>query len=72
MQYPIGEEDKLKGVVDLLEIEEIIFSGKYGEYYEKREISKKSELHYRMNKERNKIIEEVGNYDDEIAEMYLN
>lgn len=30
MQYPIGEEDKLKGVVDLLEIEEIIFSGKYG------------------------------------------
>ena len=35
MQYPIGECEKLKGVIDLCSMEEITFGGEYGETIEK-------------------------------------
>ena len=72
MQIPIGEYEKLKGMIDLCSMEEIEFHGEYGERIEKKTIEANTEKHNLMMEERRKMIEVVGNYDEKIAEMYLN
>jgi hypothetical protein len=72
MQYPIGEADLFRGVYDLAMMEEIIFGGKFGENMEKKKISKDHPKFKELLGHRMKLIEQIGNYNEEIGDMYLN
>jgi elongation factor G len=68
LQLAIGAEDKFEGVVDLVEMREIAFSGD-AEDPEVRELA--PERADEAKAAREKLIETVGDGDDQIAELYL-
>ncbi|CRH02757.1 elongation factor G, putative [Plasmodium relictum] len=77
LQIPIGIEQKLKGVYDLIEKKGYLFKGKNGIFVE--EIKEEEILKYDpsfsfQTKEllRNRIFEKLADIDDEFAEIYLN
>ena len=72
MQLPVGESEKFRGMIDLCSMEEIEFHGEYGERMERKIVEANTEKHNMMLEKRKKIIEVVGNYEEKIAEMYLN
>jgi elongation factor G len=68
--YPIGAEDKFEGVVDLLTREAIYFDGDNGETIRKEacpEALKAGVEEYRL-----KLVEAMGDFDDTIAEAFLD
>lgn len=67
--YPIGAEDKFEGVVDLVTMKAIYFDGDNGE--KMREEAIPSELEADCKKYREELIAAVGDFDDVIAEKYL-
>ncbi len=70
MQIPIGIEDQLEGVVDLIQQKAIYFKGDQGEKVEYANIPenlKEDSLKYR-----NEMIEKLADFDDELAEKFLN
>ena len=70
MQIPIGLEGQLEGVVDLVRQKAIYFKGEQGETVEYADIPenlKKDSLKYR-----NEMIEKLADFDDELAEKFLN
>ena len=69
MQIPIGEEDSLSGVIDLLEMQAYKFDGKMGEIIEKIDIPE--EYKDIAQKERASTIEKIAELDDNLAERYL-
>lgn len=71
IQIPIGAEDQLKGVVDLIEMKGLVWSEatKFGAEYHAGEIP--ADLVETANEWREKLIEAVANIDDEIAMKYL-
>ncbi len=66
---PIGEEDALKGVIDLIRMKEIYFEGEHGENLIEKEISK--ELEDYTEKWRSKLLEKVAEADEIFLEKYL-
>lgn len=71
IQIPIGAEDQLKGVVDLIEMKGLIWSEatKFGAEYNAVEIP--DDLKATAEEWREKLIEAVANIDDDIAMKYL-
>jgi elongation factor G len=69
MQIPIGVEENLKGVIDLLSMKSLAFGGKLGEEVEEQEIP--DELLEDAKKWRGKLIEKVAAEDAEMLEDYL-
>lgn len=71
LQIPIGTEDQLKGVVDLIEMKGLIWSEatKYGAEYNVVDIP--ADLVDSANEWREKLVEAVANIDDDIAMKYL-
>ena len=84
MQIPIGVEDNLKGVIDLLNMNILKFEGELGEKMEeidilddkgefsseaKEEISQ--ELFEQAEKWRSKMMEKIAGEDDALLEKYL-
>ena len=69
MQIPIGLEDKHEGVVDLLEMEAIRFSGSKGEEIVKSEIPE--DLLEEAKTRREELIELLVETDEEIGELFL-
>ncbi len=68
--YPIGLEDKHKGVVDLITMKAIYFDGDNGEILrEEDEIPK--DIADEVKKHREELIAALGDFDDTIAEKYL-
>ena len=69
MQIPIGEEDQLKGVVDLLEKKAYYFEGDMGSKVREEEVPE--DLKERVEELYNALIEKIADVDDAIAEKYL-
>lgn len=69
IQLPIGAEDKFSGIIDLVKMKKVTFTGKHGEIAEESEIP--SELVDEANAAREKMIEACADVDDAIAEAFL-
>ena len=69
MEIPIGLEDKLEGVVDLVSMKAIYFDGPNGEDLRYAEIP--AHLVEDANKYRQELVEEAANFDDELMEKVL-
>ncbi|CAG8482173.1 10323_t:CDS:10 [Funneliformis caledonium] len=70
VQIPIGLEDNLKGVVDLVKWKAIYNEGNRGEKVVEKEIPEDL-IEFSMKK-RQELIETLADIDDQIAEIYLN
>ncbi len=66
---PIGIEDHFEGVIDLIKMKAIYYEGANGEEVIEKDIP--SHLLNEANRRRQKMIERVADYDDIIAEKYL-
>ena len=69
MQLPIGEEDQLKGVIDLVKMCAYYFEGDMGATIREDEIPE--EMKADAEKARETMLEKVADVDDAIAEKYL-
>jgi len=69
VQIPVGIEDKLEGVVDLVRQKELIFSGELGKDVEEKEI--RDDLKEEAKKWREQMIEKIVEKDDKLMEAYL-
>uniref|UniRef100_A0A834VC46 Elongation factor G, mitochondrial n=1 Tax=Sarcoptes scabiei TaxID=52283 RepID=A0A834VC46_SARSC len=69
INFPIGIEDKLKGVVDVIEQKAIYFDGPNGETLRFDSIPK--DLEAKAIDKRQELIEAVTNVDNELGELYL-
>ncbi len=69
MQIPIGEEDKLEGVVDLLKLKAYYFEGQMGNEVREDEIPE--ELKAEAEKLRGELIEKVVENDEGLMEDFL-
>jgi elongation factor G len=69
LTIPIGLEDKLEGIVDLLEMKAVYFDGDNGEDLRYAEIP--AHLVDDANKYREELLESASMYDDELMEAVL-
>jgi len=69
MVLPIGAEDRFQGVVDLLNQEAVYFDGDNGEHVRREAIP--AELQAQADEYRQKMIEQLADVDDAIAEKFL-
>jgi elongation factor G len=69
MQIPIGAEDRFAGVVDLIKMKAVYFDGDSGE--EVREADIPAELAEEAKHARQRLVEQVADVDDAIAEKFL-
>jgi elongation factor G len=70
IQIPIGLEDKLEGVVDLISMKAIYFDGDQGTELRYAEIP--THLKQDAEKYREELIDEVSIFSDELAEKYIS
>lgn len=66
---PIGLEDKMEGIIDLLQMKAVYFRGDNGENIELADIPEN--MMQQATVQREKLVEAVADVDDKIAEMYL-
>ncbi|MDR0472847.1 MAG: elongation factor G [Treponema sp.] len=69
IQIPIGLEDKLEGVVDLITMKAVYFDGPHGNDLRYAEIP--AHLKADADKYREELIDEISLFSDELAELYL-
>jgi elongation factor G len=69
MQLPIGLEDKLEGVIDLVTMKAVRFSGKDGEVISESEIP--AELQAQASKAREEMLDAASMFSDELTEAIL-
>lgn len=70
IQLPLGAESGFSGVIDLLTQEVVRFSGKHGEIGERSPIPDADQDRAREGRDR--LLERLGDLDDEIAERFLS
>ncbi|MCX6153451.1 MAG: elongation factor G [Candidatus Kapabacteria bacterium] len=70
MTMPIGLEDRFEGIIDLLSMKALYFEGSNGENVIEKAIP--AHLINEAKERRLKIIEILADYDDDIAEKFLN
>lgn len=69
VQIPIGLEDKLQGVVDLVKMKAFTFSGDNGETITESEIP--ADMKAQADEYRQILIEKIADFDDEVGMMFL-
>ena len=69
VQLPIGLEEKIEGVVDLIAMKAVYFDGEQGEIVRCEEIP--SHLKAEAEKKRDALLDSVSFFSDRLAEMYL-
>jgi elongation factor G len=69
IQIPIGLEDKLEGVIDLITMKAVYFDGDHGETIRLAEIP--AHLKADAEKSREELIDAVSHFSDELAEKFL-
>ena len=69
VQYPIGLEDRHRGVVDLVEMKAMVFEGDHGE--EITEVEIPADIADDVAKYRERLIEVVADLNDDVAMLYL-
>jgi elongation factor G len=71
LQYPIGEEDTFRGVVDLITRKALVWDeDTLGAKFHEEEIP--AHLVEKVNQYREKMLEEVVHHDDKLMERYLD
>ncbi len=70
IQLPIGAEDQLRGVIDLVEYKALVYKDELGTEFDVEEIP--AELTDAAHEARTHLIEACADYDDELMEMYLD
>ncbi len=69
LQLPVGREDGFRGVVDLLEMEEILFTEDPAEPFRKGPIS--AEMMEEAKARREQLVERIAETSDELVMLYL-
>jgi len=69
VQIPIGSESNFEGIIDLFKEKAIVFEGKLGEEQKEKEIP--DDYKEETKKHREEMIEAIVEYDDKLAEKYL-
>lgn len=69
MNFPIGTEDRFRGIVDLLRMKAVYFDGASGENIRIEDVS--AELMDEALDRRHKLVESIADYDDAVAEKFL-
>ncbi len=69
LEIPMGLEEKLSGVVDLLKMKALYFDGEKGEKVVEKEIP--DEFLKEAEEWRHKMIEKIANEDDKLTEKFL-
>lgn len=69
IHWPIGAENEFNGIIDLVEMQALVFDGKEQENYQITTIP--GDLVEQAKKMRANMIEEIVNYDDAMMEKYL-
>lgn len=67
--YPIGAEDRFEGIVDLVEMKAIYFDGDNGEKIRIEDVP--ADLLAPVKERRQELIAAMGDFDDEVAMLYL-
>ena len=69
IQLPVGAEDELRGIVDLIENKAIVYEDELGMDFNVEEVP--AEMEAAVHEARTHLIEACADYDDELMEMYL-
>lgn len=69
LQIPIGQEEKLEGVIDLLEMKALKFEGDFGQMVSKKDIP--ANLLPQAQEWQKKLIEKIVAEDEQLLEKYL-
>jgi elongation factor G len=69
VQIPIGSEENFQGVVDLVEMQAIIYKDDLGQEFETGEIP--AELKEQAHEYHHQLIDAISHYDDEVLEAYI-
>jgi len=69
MQIPVGAEDGLEGVVDLVQMKALIFKGENGENIEVKDIP--ADLLEEAKKYHHELVGKAADFDDTVAEKFL-
>jgi elongation factor G len=69
VQIPIGAEDNFQGVVDLVEMQAIVYKDDLGQEFETTEIP--AELLEQAQEYHHQMIDAVSHFDDEVLEAYI-
>jgi len=70
LQLPIGKEDNFKGVVDLINMNAIVYDDELGEKFEIVDIP--DDMKDLANEYREKMLDAIAEYDDELMVNYLD
>lgn len=70
LQLPIGKEDNFKGVVDLINMKAIVYDDELGEKFEIVDIP--DDMKDLANEYREKMLDAIAEYDDELMVKYLD
>jgi elongation factor G len=69
VQIPVGQEDQFQGVVDLVEMQAILYKDDLGQEFETTEIP--AELSEQAHEYHHQLIDTISHYDDEVLEAYI-
>src|SRR5881398_3201178 len=69
VQIPIGQEDAFRGVVDLVEMQAIVYKDDLGQQFDVIEIP--AELNEQAQEYHHQLIDVISHFDDEVLEQYL-
>jgi elongation factor G len=69
VQLPIGSEDEFKGVVDLIEMDAIVYEDELGVNFERVEIP--DEYKEQAEEYRENLLEQLSEFDDELMLKYI-
>jgi elongation factor G len=69
VQIPIGQEENFVGVVDLVEMQAIVYKDDLGQEFETTEIP--AELSEQAHEYHHQLIDVISQFDDEVLEAYL-
>jgi elongation factor G len=69
MQIPIGAEDNFRGVVDLVEMQAVVYKDDLGQEYDTTEIP--AELAEQAHEYHHQLIDVISHFDDEVLEAYI-
>jgi elongation factor G len=69
VQIPIGQEDQFRGVVDLVDMQAIVYKDDLGQEFEVGEIP--AELAEQAHEYHHQLIDTISHFDDEVLEAYI-
>src|SRR5256714_2776273 len=69
IQIPIGQEENFRGVVDLVEMQAIVYKDDLGQEFDVTEVP--AELAEQAHEYHHQLIDVISHFDDEVLEQYL-